>query len=84
MSKTFSQDSSEAFLNFTKSALRRKKTHQRVLTDCFEKNFEGKTSLYVASQKRNLLALFHFFSTWVFITKLLAKTVEKQSLAKYS
>jgi len=38
MSKTYSQESSEAFLNFTKSALRRtKKTHQRVLTDYFEK-----------------------------------------------
>jgi len=37
MSKTFSQESSEAFLNFTKSALRRTKTpHQGVLTDCFE------------------------------------------------
>jgi len=43
MSKTFSQRSSEAFLIFTKSALRRTiKTHQRVLTDCFEKNFEKK------------------------------------------
>ena len=51
MNKTFPQESFEAFLNFTKSALRRtkkkkkKKTHQRVLTDCFEKNFEEKISL---------------------------------------
>jgi len=51
MSKTFSQESSEAFLNFTKSALRRtkkakqkKETYQRDLTDCCEKNFEEKTS----------------------------------------
>jgi len=41
MSKRFSQESSEAFLNFTKLALHRtKKPHQCVLTDCFEKNFE--------------------------------------------
>jgi len=49
MSKTFSEVSSEAFLNFTKSVFRRtKKNHQRVLTDCFEKNFEENT--YLASQ----------------------------------
>jgi len=78
MSTTLSQESSEAFLNFTKSALRRtKKTHQRVSTDCFEPNFEEKTSFYLASQKKNLLALSHFFWIWVFITKVLAKTVER-------
>jgi len=55
MSKTFSQESSEAFLNFAKSALRRtKKTRQRVLTNSFEKNFKEKTSHPLASQKRNL------------------------------
>jgi len=55
MSKTFSQESSEAFLNFAKSALRRtKKTHQRVLTDSFEKNFEEKTSFHLASEKKKL------------------------------
>jgi len=84
MSKTFSQESSEEFMNFTKSALRRKKTHQRVLTDCFEKNFGKKTSFYLVSQKRNLLAISHFFWMWVFITKRVAKTVERQSSAKYS
>jgi len=67
MSKTFSQESSEVFLNFTKSALRRKKTHQRVLTDCFEKNFEEKTSFCLASHKRSLLALSNFFWICVFI-----------------
>jgi len=54
MSKTFSQENSEAFLNFTMSALRRKNPHQRVSTDCFEKKFEEKTSFYLASQKRSL------------------------------
>jgi len=45
MSKTFYQENSVAFLNYTKSALcRTKKTRQRVLTVCFEKNFEEKTS----------------------------------------
>jgi len=78
MSKTFSQESSEAFLNFAKSARRRtRQPHQCVLTDCFEMNFEEKTSFYLASQKRNLLALSHLFWIWVFITKLLAKTVER-------
>jgi len=62
MSKTFSEESSEAFLNFAMSVLRRtKKTRQGILTDCFEKNFEEKTSFDLASQKRNLLALSHFF-----------------------
>jgi len=41
MSKTFPQESSEAFLNLKKSALpRTKKLHQRVLTECLEKHFE--------------------------------------------
>jgi len=61
MTKTFSQESSEAFLNFTKSALRRtNKSHQRFLTDCFEENFEEKNSFCLASHKRNLLALSSF------------------------
>jgi len=43
MSKTFPQESSEAFLNLKMSALPRKnKLHQRVLTECFEKHFEEK------------------------------------------
>jgi len=43
MSKTFPQESSEAFLNFKKSALPgTKKLHQRVLTKCFERHFEKK------------------------------------------
>jgi len=41
MSKTFPQESSEAFSNVKKSALRRtKKLHQCVLTVCFGKHFE--------------------------------------------
>jgi len=52
MSKTFPQESSEAFLNLKKSALRRtKKLHQRVLTECFEKHFEKKTWFHLASEK---------------------------------
>jgi len=42
MRKTFPQESSEAFFNLKTSALPRtkKKIHQRVLTECFEKHFE--------------------------------------------
>jgi len=39
----------------------KKTPHERVSTGCFEKKFEEKTSLYLTSQKRNLLALSHFF-----------------------
>jgi len=74
--KTFSQENPEAFLNFF-AITQNKKPHQRVLTDCFEKNFEEKTLFYLASQKINLLALSHFFSIWVFVSKLLAKIVER-------
>jgi len=56
---------------------KRKTRQQRVLTDCLEKNFEEKTSFYLASHKRNLLAFSHFFWIWVFVTKLLSKTVER-------
>jgi len=62
MTKTFPQESSEAFFNLKKSALRRtKKLHQHVLTECFEKHFEEKKSFYLVSQKRNFLALSHLF-----------------------
>jgi len=63
MSKTFPQESSEAFLNLKKSALPRtkKKLHQRVLTEFFEKHFEKKTWFHLASQKRKFLALSHLF-----------------------
>jgi len=41
MSKTFPQESSEAFLNLESLHYAdQKKLHQRVLPDCFEKNFE--------------------------------------------
>jgi len=62
MSKTLPQESSEAFLNLKKSALRKaKKLLQRVLTECFETHFEKKTWFYLAPQKRKLLALSHLF-----------------------
>jgi len=62
MSKTFPQESSEAFLNLRKSVLpRTKKLHQPVLTECFEKHFEKKTWFHLASQKRNFLALSQLF-----------------------
>jgi len=61
MSRTFPQESSEAFFNLKKSALRRKKINQRVLTKCFEKHFEKKTRLHLASQKEKHLALSHLF-----------------------
>jgi len=64
MSKTFPQESSGALFNFKKSALRRtkkKKIHQRVLTECFEKHFEKRTSFYLASQNRNFMALSQLF-----------------------
>jgi len=52
MSKTFPQESSEAFFNLKKTALRRtRKLHQRVLTECFEKHFEKKTWFHLVSQK---------------------------------
>jgi len=43
--QNFPQESSEAFLNLKKYALHRtkKKIHQRVLTERFEKHFEKKT-----------------------------------------
>jgi len=63
MSKTFPQESFEAFLNLKKSALRRtKKLHQRVLTERFEKDFNKKTSFYLVSQKSNFLALSHLLN----------------------
>jgi len=53
MSKTFPRESSEAFFNLKKSALRRtKKLHQLVLTECFEKHLEKKTWLFGFSKKK--------------------------------
>jgi len=43
MSKTFPQESSEAFLNKSLHHAEQKNRHQRVLTECFEKHFEKKT-----------------------------------------
>jgi len=62
LSKTFPQESSEAFFNLKKSALHRtKKYHQRVLRECFEKHFEKEALFHLASQKRKFLALSHIF-----------------------
>jgi len=62
MSKTFPQESSEAFLNLKNSALpRTKRLHQRVLTECFEKHFEKKTWFHLASPERNFFVLSHLF-----------------------
>jgi len=64
MSKTFPQESflNWAFLN-VKSLhyAEQKKVHQRVLTECFEEHFQNKIWFYLASQKRNFLALSHLF-----------------------
>jgi len=62
MSKTFPQESSEAFLN-VKSLhyAEQKKINQRVLTKCFEKHFEKKTWFHLAFQKEKHLALSHLF-----------------------
>jgi len=85
MSKTFPQESSEAFLNLKKSALpRTKKLHQRVITECFEKHFAKKTWFGLASQKKKLFGTLEplLNKPLGFITKLLEKTVRRQSLAK--
>jgi len=64
MNKTFPQESFEAFLNLKSlHYAEQKKLHQRVLTECFEKHFEKKIWFRLTSQKRNFLALFHFF--WI-------------------
>ena len=78
MSKTFPQDSYEAFLNLKSlHYAEQEKLHQRVLTECFEKHFEKETWFYFASQKRNFLALSHLLNkTMGFITKL-GKTVQR-------
>jgi len=68
MSKTFLQESSEAFFNVKKSALRRTKQNSpvwlnRVLWKALRKN----SWFYLALEKRNFLALSHLFliSIWV-------------------
>jgi len=65
MSKTFPQESSEAFLNLKNSALRR--TKKTTSAACFNrvlwKALRKKTWFYLASEKRNFLALSHLF--WI-------------------
>jgi len=64
MSKTFPQEGSEAFLNLKKSALRRaRKTSPACFNRVLWKHFAKKTWFYLASQKRNFLALSHIF--WI-------------------
>jgi len=68
MSKTFLQESSEAFLNLKKSALRRtKENFTSMLYQSSVRSTSKKTWFYLASQKRNFLALSHLFwiSLWV-------------------
>jgi len=78
MTKTFHQESSEAFLNLKKSALRKtKKIHQRVLTDCFEKHFEK----FCFSKKKLFGTLPPLLNKpMVFITKLLEKQFKDSPL----
>jgi len=64
MSKTFPQESFEAFLNLENSALRRtKKTSPACFNRVLWKALRKKTWFYLASQKRNILALSHLF--WI-------------------
>jgi len=62
MSKTFPQESSEAFLNLKSlhyALHSKKKLHQRVLTECFEQHFEKRHGFIWLL--KNLLALSHLF-----------------------
>jgi len=63
MSKTFPQESSEAFLNLKKSALcRTTKTSPAYFNRVLWKVLRKKDIIYLATQKRNFLALSHLFS----------------------
>ena len=76
MSKTFPQEISEAFLKLKSLHYpEQKKIHHRVLTFCFEKQFEKKTWFHLASQKKKLFGtLLPFLNKPMgFITKLLEK-----------
>ena len=75
MSKTFPQESSEAFLNLKKSASpRTKKLHQHVLAECFEKHFEKDLLSFGLSKKKLFGTLPPLLNKPMgFITKLLEK-----------
>ena len=75
MSKTFPQESSEAFLNLKKPALcRTKKLHQRVLIECFEKHFEKRHGFIWLHKKEIFGTLSPLLKKAMgFITKLLEK-----------
>jgi len=63
MSKTFPQESSEAFLNLKSlHYAEQKKYHQRVYRVLW-KALRKKDMVYLASKKRNFLALSHLF--WI-------------------
>jgi len=64
MRKTFSEELRDISELYTVGITQNKKTQQHVLTDCFEMNFEEKTSFYLASQKIDLLALSISFEYW--------------------
>jgi len=68
MSKTFPQESSEAFLKIKTSALpRTKKTSPACFNRVLWNALRKKTWFHLVSQKRNFLALSHLFwiSLWV-------------------
>jgi len=69
MSKTFPQEFWGIFqLEKVCITHNKKKLHQRVLTERFEKHFEKNTRFPLASQKRNFLALSYLFCSirlWV-------------------
>jgi len=74
MSKTFPQESSEAFFNLKSlHYAEQKKLHQRFLTECFEKHFEEKDMvLFGFSKKKHFGILVPPLNKPMrFITKLL-------------
>ena len=75
MSKTFPQESSEAFLNLKKSHYpEQKKLHQHVLTERFEKHFEKNIVFFGFSKKTLFGTLPPLLNKPIdFITKLLEK-----------
>jgi len=82
MSKTFPQESSEAFLNLkTLHHAEQKKLHQRVLIECFEKHFVKKTPLFAFSKKKlfgTLPPLLNKPMATLGKLKIITKLLEKQ------
>ena len=75
MSKTFPQESSEAFLNLKSlHYAEQKKLHQLVLTECFEKHFERRHGFIWLLKKETFGTLPPLLNkTMGFITKILEK-----------